>query len=74
MLDTIYETVMPSLLKKLQMIQNISKLMFQAVSIVFYWIFIKQIIVFSTPFLLLVETFFEKMMPGGISIFPLPRF
>ena len=35
MLDIIYESVMPSHLKKLQMIQNVSKLKFQAVLIIF---------------------------------------
>ena len=35
MLDIIYESVTPSHLKKFQMIQNISKLMFQAVFIIF---------------------------------------
>ena len=72
MIDTIYKAVKQSHLKKLQIIQNINNLMLQAI---FIWnkILIKQIIVFSTPFYCRRKQIFEKMPPGGMNNFPLPR-
>ena len=72
MIDTIYKAVKQSHLKKLQIIQNINNLMIQAI---FIWnkILIKQIIVFSTPFYCRRKQIFEKMPPGGMKNFPLPR-
>ena len=63
LMDIIHNTVTPSHLEKLQIIQNIKKLMFQVTFIFFDWIFIKQIIVFSTPFVLR-ETDFQNIPPG----------
>ena len=42
--------------------QNKNKLMFQVIFIFSDWILIKQIIVFSTPFVL-GETDFQKILP-----------
>ena len=55
LIDIIHKTVKPSHLEKLQIIQNINKL-----------ILIKQIIVSSTPFVL-GETDFQKTLPGVLS-------
>ena len=52
LIDIIHKTVKPSHLEKLQIIQNINKLMFQVIFIFSDWILIKQIIVSSTPFVL----------------------
>ena len=62
LIDIIYKTVKPSHLKKLQIVQNINELMFQAISIFSDWILIKQIIVSSTLFVL-GETDFQKILP-----------
>ena len=50
MIDIIYKTLKVPHPEKLQFIQNIKNLMFQVIFIFSDWIFIKQIIVFSTPF------------------------
>ena len=55
LIDIIHKTVKPLHLEKLQIIQNINKL-----------ILIKQIIVSSTPFVL-GETDFQKILPGVLS-------
>ena len=47
LIDIIHKTVKPSHLKQLQIMQNITKLMFQVILIFSDWILIKQIIVFS---------------------------
>ena len=73
MIDIIYKTVKPSRLKKLRIIQNIINLMFQVILIFSDWIFIKQIIVCSTPFCCWRKQIFERMLPGGMSNFVLPR-
>ena len=43
LIDIIYNTVKPSHLEKLQIIQNMNNLMFQFIFIVSDWILIKQI-------------------------------
>ena len=63
LIDIIYKTVKPPHLKKLQIVQNINELMFQAILIFSDWILIKQIIVSSTLFVL-EETDFQKTLPG----------
>ena len=72
MIDIIYKTVMPSHLKKLQIILKIKSLMFQVIFIFSDWILIKQSF-FLHPFLLLVETDFRKILPGRTSNFLLSR-
>ena len=52
LIDIIHKTVNPSHLEKLQIIQNVNKL-----------ILLKQIIVSSIPFVL-GETNFQKILPG----------
>ena len=52
LIDIIHKTVKPSHLEKLQIIQNINKLMFQVIFIFSDWILIKKIIVSSTHFIL----------------------
>ena len=54
--NIIYKTEKPSHLEKLQIIQNINKLMFQVMFIFSDWILIKQII------LVLGETEFQKII------------
>ena len=66
LIDIIHKTVKPSHLEKLQIIQNINKLMFQVNFIFSDWILIKQIIVSSTPFVL-GETDFQNILPGVLS-------
>ena len=66
LIDIIYNTVKPSQLQKLQMIQNINNIMFQVIFMFSDWILIKQIIVSSTPFVL-AETDFQKHLPGILS-------
>ena len=66
LIDILHETVKSSHLEKLKMVQNINKLMFQAILIFFDWILIKQIIVSSTPFVL-AQTDFQKLLPGDLS-------
>ena len=53
--------------------QNINKLMFQAIFIFSDWILIKQIIVSSTPFCCWGKQIFENMLPEGTSNFLLPK-
>ena len=52
LIDIIHKTVKPSHLEKLQITQNINKLMLQVIFIFSDWILIKQIIVSSTPLFL----------------------
>ena len=59
LIDITRKTVKPSHLEKLQIIQNINKLMFQVIFIFSDRILIKQIIISSTPFVL-GETDFQK--------------
>ena len=66
LIDIIDKTVEPSHLEKLQIIQNINKLIFQVIFIFSDWILIKQIIVSSIPFVL-GETGFQKILPGVLS-------
>ena len=62
LIDIIHKTVKPSHLEKLQIIQNINKLMFQVIFIFSDWILIKQIIVSSTRLFLTLggNRFFSK--------------
>ena len=62
LIDIIYKTVKPSHLKKLQIVQNINELMFQAILIFSDWILIKKIIVSST-LVVLGKTDFQKILP-----------
>ena len=66
LIDIIYKTVKPSHLEKLQIIQNVNKLMFQVIFIFSDWILIEQIIASSTPSVL-GETDFQKILPGVLS-------
>ena len=66
MIDIIYKSVKPSQLEKLQIIQNIKKLMFRILLIFSDWILLKQIIVSSTT-LFLGETYFQKILPGVLN-------
>ena len=65
-LTDIYKTVKPTHLEKLQIIQNINKLMFQVIFIFFDWVLIEQIIASSTPSVL-GETDFQKILHGVLS-------
>ena len=62
LIDIIYKTVKPSHLEKLQIIQNVNKLMFQVIFIFSDWILIEQIIA-STPYIL-GESDFLEILPG----------
>ena len=73
MIDIIYKTVKPSHLKKLQVIQNMKNQMLQVIFIFSEWIFIKQIIVSSTPLFYWAKQIFEGMLPGRNSDFPMPK-
>ena len=73
MIDIIYKIIMPKHLKKLQIKQNIKNLIFQVIFVFSDWILIKQIIVSSTPFCYWGKEIFERMLPGGMSNFFLPR-
>ena len=66
LIDIIQKIVKPSHLEKLQMIQNINKLLFQVIFIFSDSILIKKIIVSSTHFVL-GETDFQKILPGVLS-------
>ena len=66
LIDISHKNVNPSHLEKLQIIQNINKLMFQVIFIFSDWILIKKIIVSSTHFVL-GETDFQKILPGVLS-------
>ena len=66
LIDIIHKTVKPSHLEKIQIIQNINKVMFQVIFIFSDWILIKQIIVSSTPFVL-GETDFQNIASGVLS-------
>ena len=73
MMDMIYKTGKLSHLKKLQIIQNIKNLIFKVIFIFSDWILIKQILVSFTPFCCWGKQIFERMLPGGMSNFLLPR-
>ena len=64
--DIIHKTTKPLCLQKLQITQNINKLMFQVIFIFFDLILIKQIIVCSTPFTF-GEIAFKKIMSRVLS-------
>ena len=66
LIDIIYKTVKPSHLEKLQIIQNVNKLMFQVIFIFSDWILTDQIIASSTPSVLR-ETDSQKILPGVLS-------
>ena len=66
LVDIIHKTVKPSDSEKLQIIENMKKLMFPVIFIFSDSILIKQIIVSSTPFVL-GEIDFQKMLPGVLS-------
>ena len=66
LIDVTHKIVKPSHLEKLQIIQNINKLMFQVIFIFSNLILIKRIIVSSIPFIL-GETDFRKILPGVLS-------
>ena len=66
LIDIIHKTVKQSHLEKLQIMQNINKLMLQVIFIFSDWILIKQIIVSSTPFVM-GEIDFQKILPGVLS-------
>ena len=66
LIDIIHKAIKPSYLEKLQIIQNINKLMFQVIFIFSDWILIKQIIVSSNIFVL-GETDFQKYLPVVLS-------
>ena len=66
LIDIIHKTVKPAHLEKLQIIENIKKLMFHAIFIFSDWIFIKQIVVSST-LSVLGETDFQKFVAGVLS-------
>ena len=66
MIDIIYKTVKPSHLEKLQIMQNVNKLMFQVNFILSDWILIGQILASSTPSVL-GETDFQKIRLGVLS-------
>ena len=72
-IDIIYKTLKPLHLKKMQIIQNIKNLIFHVIFIFSDWILIKQIKVSSTPFCCWEKQIFERMLPGGMSNFLLPR-
>ena len=64
--DIIYKTVKPSHLEKLQIMQDVNKLMFQVTFIFSYWILIDQIIASLTPSVLW-EADFQKILPRVLS-------
>ena len=66
LIDIIYKTVKPSHLEKLQIIQNVNKLMFQVIFIYSDWILIEKIMASSNCFVL-GETDFQKIVPGVLS-------
>ena len=66
MIDIIYKTVQRSHLENLEIIQNVTKLMFQAIFIFSDWIFIEQIIASSTSSVF-GETDFQKTLPQVLS-------
>ena len=66
LVDIIHKTVEPSDSEKLQIIENMKKLMFPVIFIFSDSILIKQIIVSSTPFVL-GEIDFQKILPGVLS-------
>ena len=66
LIDIIYKTVKPSHLEKLQIIQNVNKIMFQVIFIFSDWILIEQIMASSNRFVL-GETDFQKIIPGVLS-------
>ena len=66
LIDIMHKTIEPSHLEKLQIIQNVDKLMFRVIFIFPDWILIKQIIVSSTAFVL-GETDLENTLAGVLS-------
>ena len=66
LIDIIYKTVKPSHLEKLQIIQNVNKIMFQVIFIFSDWILIEQIMASSNRFVL-GETDFQKIITGVLS-------
>ena len=66
LIDIIYKTVKPSHLAKLQIIQNVNKIMFQVIFIFSDWMLIEQIMASSNRFVL-GETDFQKIIPGVLS-------
>ena len=59
----IYKTVKSSHLEKLQIMQNVNKIMFQVIFIFSDWILIEQIIASFNPSVL-GETDFQNILPG----------
>ena len=57
LIDIVHRTVKPSHLEKLQIIEDINKLMVQVIFVFSELILVKQIIVSSTPFVLGKQTF-----------------
>ena len=68
MADIIYKTLKPSHLKIYQIIQNIKDQMFQVIFKFSEWIYIKQIIVSSTPFWCWGKEIFEINSRISLSI------
>ena len=66
LIDINYKTVNPSHLEKLQLKQNVNKLIFPVIFIFSDWIFIEQIIASSTPSVL-GENNFQKLPHGVLS-------
>ena len=66
LIDIIYKTVNPSHLEKLQLKQNVNKLIFPVIFVFSDWIFIEQIIASSTPSVL-GENNFQNLPPGVLS-------
>ena len=66
LIDIIYKTVNPSHLEKLQLKQDVNKLIFPVIFIFSNWIFVEQIIASSTPSVL-GENNFLKLPPGVLS-------
>ena len=66
MIDIIHKTVKLSHSEKLQIIQNINKLMFPDIFIFSDWILIEQFIVSTNPFVMR-KIDFQKLLPGVLS-------
>ena len=68
MIYIIYKIVAKDItFRKIAIIPNGNKLMFQAIFIFSDWILIEQIIASSHPFSALGETDFQKILPGVLS-------
>ena len=63
LIDIIYKTVKLSHMEKLQIIQNVNNLMFEVIFIFSDCVLIKQIMIFSTLFVL-GKTDFQKILLG----------